>query len=443
MQFLGAAIPMTYPSGRAVAGRRSRNGWLAGTVARSAGAGIALSVAALLWAPTALADNATNEYTASVTPASITTGAHGSFTVTVTDAAVSQANLQLVDVTVPSGFTALALGAVTQPAGAGFAATLTGNVVALNTAGPGLSPGQSVSVAITATAPQVPGSYTWGTAVQHAGGFTLLGPAPAVNVTPPPPAALAIVGQPSTTQLNTAMSPAVVVDVYDSSGHIDTGYNGPVTLSYAVNPPNAPLPANNVVSASSGVATFSALTFSAVGFGFELQASVPGLTSAPSQQFDIDTQVVTCPGGQSCQSQTVSSDGTSGFAVAGAGSASDVLTATGGGFPRLSCTAIGGVLTFTDSNRPMTITLMLAKDLVEQAISSGASHFYVCWGSPTPFTTRAGTTSMFNAANNEYEGLLPDCSVKGPPCVEDMHKTNAGVEVATISSPPGDPRPTW
>jgi hypothetical protein len=255
------------------------------------------------------------------------------------------------------------------------------------------------------------------------------------------PRALVFAVQPTTTQVQTTMTPAVVVDVENSQGHLVTNFDGSVTLSYAVNNVGAPLPANNVVNAVNGVATFSGLTFSAVGFGFELQASTGEATSSPSQPFDIVTQLVHCQSGQTCQTETVSSAGTSGFAVAGTASTSDVLTATGGGFPSMSCTVVGGVLTFTVTDRSKTITMMLSKSLVQQEPGPGAAHFNVCWGSPTSFITLNGKPSMFNPANNEYEGLLPDCSAGGPsPCVVSRHKANAGVEVITVSAPSGDPR---
>ena len=256
------------------------------------------------------------------------------------------------------------------------------------------------------------------------------------------PSTLVFAVQPTTTQVQTEMSPAVVVDVEDSMGHLITSFNGPVTLNYApgTNVLNAPPPTGNTVDAVNGVATFSDLTFSAVGFGFELQASAGKVTSAASNSFDIVTQLVHCQPGQACQTETVSSAGTSGSAMAGAASTSDVLTATGGGFPNLSCTTIGGIASFTVTDRSKVITMMLAKSLVQQAPNPGAAHFNICWGSPTPFTTKDGATSAFNPANNEFEGLLPDCSAGGPsPCITSRHKTNAGVEVITISAPSGDP----
>jgi hypothetical protein len=255
---------------------------------------------------------------------------------------------------------------------------------------------------------------------------------------------VAIVAQPTTTQLNTAMAPPVVAQVEEPNGKLDPDYNGPVTLTYAVNQIGAPEPANNTVTAVHGVATFPDLTFSAVGFGFELQASIPTDTSPPSQPFDIVDQLLTCQAGQSCQSGTVSSDGTSASAVAGPAPTADQLASTGGGFPLLSCTSLGGVVSFSVTNRSKVITVVLAKSLVHQAPRKGVRFFTICWGSPVPFTTRDGTTSAFNPANNEYEGLLPDCRLGGTaPCILHQCRGHGGVEVSTIFGPPGDPHITY
>lgn len=257
---------------------------------------------------------------------------------------------------------------------------------------------------------------------------------------------VAITVQPSTSVVNTVMTPTVVVQV-DKAGTTtaDNSYNAPVTLSYAVNQPNAPNPSGNTVTAVHGVATFSNLTFSAEGFGFELVATIStGATSQDSAPFDIVDQLVSCHSGQSCQSGTVSSSGTSGFANAAAAPTSDELAATGGGFPLLSCTSFGGVVTFSVQHRSTVITAILAKSLVLQANPNGASNFNICLGSDTPFTTQSGGTSGFNSANNEYEGLLPDCVVNGPqPCIKHRNKDNAGEEIITVDAPAGDPHITF
>jgi hypothetical protein len=251
------------------------------------------------------------------------------------------------------------------------------------------------------------------------------------------PFSLVFAVQPTTTQVQTVMTPAVVVDVENSQGYLVTNFDGPVTLSYAVNNVGAPLPANNVVNAVNGVATFPDLTFSAVGFGFELQASAKGATSPPSQPFNIVSQLVQCQSGRTCSSQTVSSDGTSGSVVAGPASTTDVLTATGGGFGPLSCTTYGGVLTFTVTNRSKIITVTLAASIVQQA---NKLFFDICWGSPTPFTTKNGSTSAFNPVNGEYEGLLPVCRLGGPsPCIIIQYRWYGAV-TTKVFAPVGDPR---
>jgi hypothetical protein len=245
--------------------------------------------------------------------------------------------------------------------------------------------------------------------------------------------------QPTTTQVNTTMRPSVVVEV-EQGGTIDQSYNGPVTLTYAANPVGAPEPADNSVNADQGVATFSGLTFSAVGFGFELEASVPGgISSSPSAPFNIVTQLVQCRSGKSCHSETVSSAGTSGSVKVAAGNGSVVLTATGGGFSALSCTSHGGVVSFSVAKRSKVIRLTLHNP------PAGSGPFSVCYGSPTPFTDSSNQTAGFNQANDEYEGTLPYCWKGGPsPCIKKQtQKSCDGPVVTTIDAPPGDPRMTY
>ncbi len=286
--------------------------------------------------------------------------------------------------------------------------------------------------------------------------------------------------QPTTTQVNTAVTPAVVVKVENLKGQVDTSYNGPVLLEYAVNRLGAPLPTGNEVNAYCGVATFKDLTFSAVGFGFELKAVIPGQqsegpspwpspsggswtpgpgswtpgsgsgtpgwgggtsgVSQPSSAFDIVGQLLQCFSEETCQSQTVSSDGTSGSADANT-QENGTLAATGGGFPTLSCTSVGGVVSFS-SNLAKTITVSFSGSPGKQNWHKSVN---VCWGSPTEFITKFGFPAPFNPANGEFEGLLPHCSAYRPaPCVSSVWSGSWGSSIrATIQAPAGDPHITF
>jgi hypothetical protein len=276
--------------------------------------------------------------------------------------------------------------------------------------------------------------------------------------------------QPTTAQVNTAVMPTVEVKVEYSNGQQDWNYDGPVVLKYAVNRVGAPLPAGNEVNANDGIAKFPDLTFSKVGFGFELEAEIPGQpegqqqpwpwpsggpgwgwmpsqgheTSAPSSPFDIVGQLVQCSAEETCQSETVSSDGTSGSAVANT-QESGTLTATGGGFPSLSCTHAGGVVSFF-SNLSQTIKVTFAGSLGKHPWSWWSWHkksVSVCFGSTEPFTTKFGVPAVFNTVNGDYEGLLPFCGAYRPaPCISSVRFWHGSIQV-TIQAPAGDPHITF
>lgn len=277
--------------------------------------------------------------------------------------------------------------------------------------------------------------------VPFSAGTALAGTGGQVDVDTP-----VIVVQPSTTQAGTAMTPAVEVHVTEPHGtKPDPDFNGQVTLTYAVNPDGAPEPTGNVAQATHGVATFPDLTFSQVGFGFKLIASIPHEVNAqPSAAFDIVTQLVTCQPGLPCQSGTVSSDGTSGSSVAAPGTTTGFLAATAGGFPALSCTTLGGVLTFSASSEQL-ITIKFSGS-VKPPKHRPRPWPSVCWGAPDPFVTVDGTTSVFNPANGDYEGLLPSCGPRElvqPPCVLWSGFGFGHSLSARVLAPAGDPHITF
>ncbi len=104
------------------------------------------------------------------------------------------------------------------------------------------------------------------------GVFRLLGDAPITGqlvVTQQPPASLAA-GTPF----------GLTVQVDDSSGNIETSYNGPVTVALASNPGGATLGGMLTTTASNGVATFSGLTLTTAASGYTLDVTGPTLGDA-------------------------------------------------------------------------------------------------------------------------------------------------------------------
>ena len=87
------------------------------------------------------------------------------------------------------------------------------------------------------------------------------------SVTPGAAAKLFFQTQPSTSVVNTAMSPAVTVAVADTMSNIVTSFTGPVALAFDINPTGATLGGTTTVSAISGVATFSGLSINLTSGG--------------------------------------------------------------------------------------------------------------------------------------------------------------------------------
>ena len=95
---------------------------------------------------------------------------------------------------------------------------------------------------------------------------------------------LALTTQPSTTQVNTAINPAVTVAVEDVNGQVVTSSAASVTMAIGTGP--GALSGTLTVSASSGIATFNNLLINNAG-SYTLTAASTGLTSATSGSFTI------------------------------------------------------------------------------------------------------------------------------------------------------------
>src|SRR5262245_44643501 len=104
-------------------------------------------------------------YKATISPTTDTAGHTSSaYTLMITNDSSSTSEIPSATINVPMGYTNVVLGAVTPPSGQSWTASLASGVITLKGTGSfKLTPGQSVSLALTATSPSTAGSYEWTT----------------------------------------------------------------------------------------------------------------------------------------------------------------------------------------------------------------------------------------------------------------------------------------
>jgi autotransporter-associated beta strand protein len=98
------------------------------------------------------------------------------------------------------------------------------------------------------------------------------------------PSALAFVQNTSNANVGAAMSPAVTVSVNDANGNRDLGYLTAVSITSTGTLTGSPVNA----TPSSGLATFSTLTHTVAGAGFQLTAASGALSTVLSNTFTIN-----------------------------------------------------------------------------------------------------------------------------------------------------------
>jgi hypothetical protein len=108
------------------------------------------------------------------------------------------------------------------------------------------------------------------------------------NITPGAANQLIFGQQPTNTVSGSSISPGITVQIEDANGNIVTGDTRNVTMVIGTNPGGGTLSGTSIVSAVSGVATFSDLSIDKTGQGFTLSTtSNPALPGAISNTFDI------------------------------------------------------------------------------------------------------------------------------------------------------------
>lgn len=102
------------------------------------------------------------------------------------------------------------------------------------------------------------------------------------------PAKLGFSVQPSTTTVNTAISPAIVVEIQDEYGNRIMTATEFVTLSFDINPSGASLSGSVNQFAAAGQASFSDLSINSAGIGYTLRAQSGVLLPAFTSPFTIN-----------------------------------------------------------------------------------------------------------------------------------------------------------
>jgi len=379
-------------------------------------------------------------YLASVTPGSVAAGVSQAYTVTVTNEATTQ-TLGSVQVTAPGGLT------VTGASG-GTASSTSSSALFLNLS---LSPGQSATLTVDATAPCGGGTSAWGIEAKQSNQFNgsgndfQLDPASSLSATVTGSCSLAFssggqpastaVGQSITSGFDSSGSP-VAVEVLDGNGKLLTSSTAAVTLAIGSNPGSGTLTGTTTIDASGGVASFPGESVNAAGSGYTLAATSPGITSATSQYFNIWGSLQSCPGA-SCKGSSASktttgtvstSSATGQYLGVGLGGAS---YACGGSYQPLSDPFSFDVLSsagVANTSAQFDATLEIDKSVVQSSSHPGASTWQICYADTVAFTAQPGTAGTATVGGvTYYTGLLPYCSKTQPaPCVVSQNKDNAG-----------------
>jgi hypothetical protein len=298
------------------------------------------------------------------------------------------------------------------------------------------------------------------------------------------PDTLSFTQQPVTTQVNKPMMTAsntqadVQVSAIQPGGtSVDTRYDCPVTLSFAVNPGGAQFVTNYptspptlsptlVQTATNGTAHFVGIVINKTDVGYQLLGSDgPSAPSgslhaaATSSAFDVDDVVTGCQT-YPCTVTDSTTDTTAQVTVnsAPATAASFKLAATSPSvllsdsifgttsnvFPLLGCVPFSqpnsGVVstTTTGTGAAKTVVMTLSKTLTHLVDpNTGTPNVTVCFGEPFPFTTAKGTPKAApNPLNGgEYEGVLPNCSAKIPaPCVVSEVRLSGSRDQITVGT---------
>jgi len=251
-------------------------------------------------AGTAQAGPSTKFYGITIAPTTAAAGSTATYTLTLRNSTDSTQTLGSANVSVPSasGFTVTAVAPAAAEGGKTWSATLGSAAVRLRAASSGdaLAPGESVSTELTVSTACNATTATWESIAKQSNNFNgppgndfaRQGADPVLTVTAGGGtlAALVFGQQPSRSEKDSAISPAVTVRGVDVCGNAATGATGEVSIALGTNPSGATLAGTLSKPLVGGVATFGDLTVDRSGLGYTLVASKEAL-SATSDPFDV------------------------------------------------------------------------------------------------------------------------------------------------------------
>ena len=426
-----------------------------------AGASVALVAGGLLAALGATAAGAASGscatpgkcYLTAVQPTSVVAGEGQTFMFAVNNEATTQ-TLGSVQITAPAGFT------ITSASAAVGTATYTANSATfLNL---GLSPTQSVTLTVQASAPCSGGGSGWSVEAKQSNQFNgpnngfVLDTSSSLTATVSGSCSLAflnepvggLAGSPITSQVGaSAAADPVTVEVLDGNYNVVTGSTAVINLAVGANPNSSPVTLSGTTQAQAiqGVASFSNAVISQTGWPYTVVATSPGITQATSSYFGVYGGWQSCTGGP-C-SGTSSTKTTTGTATTSQATSAQFVGVGLGGLAGFSCSGsyqpASDPLNFdvlnpsgVTSSALFTVTLEVSKQVVQSSGHPGASSWQVCFASNVQFPAQPGTSLQpIIGGVQYYTGLLLDCTNNTPantPCVLSRNKDNAGNVLVTF-----------
>ena len=193
---------------------------------------------------------------------------------------------------------------------------------------------------------------------------------------------LVVSTQPSTTGVNIAMTPNVVITATDACGNIDLGYTGTISITSLGTLSGTPVS----TAAVAGVATYSTLTHTATGTGLTLSASAAGLTGITTNTFDIVVVTVfsvgdiamvgICVNMNGCQGSTQSGEDEISFVSFEDITPGTSIDITDNGFERVTCGSSNwgnteGVIRITRNTSTITKGTVVTIRVYDESIFAG------------------------------------------------------------------------